>query len=182
VKITARSGPDEEIPAEVRALLEQRAARIRALPPIADAEQASFWIAELAVGDETYALPLHQLLTALPLKSVTPVPLSPPHVVGILRYQVQILPVYSLAAVVGVRGWRVDPAILLVLEPRPGRRIAVDCEVVPKATALPMAMVEEARARGRGPILTVAGAARAQLQLIDDLTSLIDAGQRRDAR
>jgi chemotaxis signal transduction protein len=80
------------------------------------------------------------------LRLVTPVPLAPPEVVGVFRHEGEMLPVFSLASLLGVRGWRQDPAVLLVLELSQGRRVAVDCEQVPKPMAIPASVFAGAAA------------------------------------
>jgi chemotaxis signal transduction protein len=89
---------------------------------------------------------------ALPLRHVIPVPLAPAHVIGVLRYQGKALTAMSLAALLGVGGWRVDPTVLLVLGWGP-RLVAVDCEAIPKRGSLSRAAVDAAR--GRQPGLTI---------------------------
>ena len=66
---------------ELNELLIRRAARIKHKPP-ESLDDNLLWVAEFPVGEETYAIPLEKLRAAVPLKMVTPVPLSPPHVVG----------------------------------------------------------------------------------------------------
>ncbi len=90
----------EEITQEERELLERRAARLRDKPRAAE-EESVLWAAEFPVGEDSYALPLESLRAAVPLKMVTPVPLSPPHVIGILRFQGQILTAMSLSSLLG---------------------------------------------------------------------------------
>src|SRR5437899_13058825 len=94
---------------EVEELLVQRAERVRRKPAETDEENV-LWVAEFPVGEETYALPLETLRAAVPLKMVTAVPLSPSHVIGILRFQGQIVTALSLASLLVGRGWRVDRA------------------------------------------------------------------------
>lgn len=166
---------------ELAALLERRAGRVRARPASND-EEALLWVAEFPVGDVTCAIPLDALRAAVPLKSVTPVPHAPPHVIGILRYQGQILTALSLASLLGGLGWREDPAVLLVVDSGFGL-LALDCERIPKPLGLPRALVDEARARG--------GASGAEITLPDlrqvlllDLRRLMDRrhpGEPRDA-
>lgn len=154
-------------------LLERRAARLREKPP-ADADEAVLWAAEFPIGEESHALPLQALRAAVPLKMVTPVPLSPPHVIGILRFQGQILTAMSLASLLGGRGWREDPAVLLVVDPGMGGRLfALDCERIPKPIALPLPAVEEARGRAKGPLADVTLPGLQQVNLID-LRRLMD--------
>ena len=80
----------------------------------------------------------------------TPVPLARPHIVGILRFQGQIVTALSMAALLGVKGWRQDPSVLLVVDPGWGRLVAIDCEEVPRPVSIPHTAVEDARSRDRG--------------------------------
>ena len=157
--------------AELNQLLERRAERVR--EKSAEVEEDFLWVAEFPVGEETYAIPLDGLRAAVPLKMVTPVPLSPPHVIGILRFQGQIITALSLASLLGGRGWREDPAVLLVVDPGFGRLMALDCERIPKPTGLPHALVEEARARAGGPVVEVTLPGMKQVLLIE-LARLMD--------
>src|SRR2546423_7874892 len=136
----------DDLTQEERDLLERRAARLREKPRATE-EESVLWAAEFPVGEDSYALPLESLRAAVPLKMVTPVPLSPPHVIGILRFQGQIITALSLASLLGGRGWREDPAVLLVVDSGFGRLVALDCERIPKPVGLPHALVEQARAR-----------------------------------
>lgn len=126
-------------------LLERRAARIR-LPPQPVQDETAVWLAEFPVGDLRHAIPLAHLRAAVPLRAITPVPLAAPHVIGILRFQGQIISALSLGVLLGGAGWREDPAVLLVIDRGDGRLCAVDCEEVPKPTSIPQALVEAARA------------------------------------
>jgi len=163
-------GP-EPVAAEVKALLDRRAERARARPRLE--EETVLWMAEFPVGEEQYAIPLETLRAAVPLKMVTPVPLSPPHVIGILRFQGQIVTALSLASLLGGRGWREDPAVLLVVDPGFGRLVALDCERIPKPSGLPHALVEEARARSTGAISEITLPGMRQVNLLD-LLRLMD--------
>ena len=71
---------------ELNELLIHRADRARQKPVGID-EESFLWVAEFPIGEETYAISLDVLRAAVPLKMVTAVPLSPPHVIGILRFQ-----------------------------------------------------------------------------------------------
>ena len=163
---------DAELSAELTALLERRAERVRARPA-ASTEDALVWVAEFPVGEVNCAIPLEALRAAVPLKSVTPVPHSPPHVVGILRYQGQILTALSLASLLGGLGWREDPAVLLVVDSGFGL-LALDCERIPKPMGLPRTLVDEARARsGNEPGAEITLPDLRQVLLID-LRRLMD--------
>jgi purine-binding chemotaxis protein CheW len=156
-------------------LLQRRAERVRERPAAAE-DETVLWVAEFRLGEEHYAIPLAVLRAAVPLRMVTPVPLSPPHVVGILRFQGQIVTALSLSSLLGGRGWRDDPAVLLVVDAGLGRLVALDCEQIPKPGSLPHALVNEARARSSGPVaeITLPGSLR-QVNLLD-LRGLIEAG------
>src|SRR3954449_7509927 len=166
---------DDALAPELNELLTRRAERVRRKP--AEAEDDNLlWVAEFPVGEETYALPIAALRAAVPLKMVTPVPLSPPHVIGILRFQGQIVTALSLASFLGGRGWREDPAVLLVVDPGFGRLVALDCERIPKPSGLPHAQVEEARARSTGPVCEITLAGTRQVSLLN-LLKLMDRRQ-----
>jgi chemotaxis signal transduction protein len=144
----------ETLTDEVRALLDARTERLRARLE-KKAEEATLLVAEFRVGAENFAIPLHDFRAGVPLKLVTPVPLSSPDVIGIVRYQGRVITALSLAALLGVQGWRMDPTVLLIVEPTPGHLIGLDCEQIPKLSTLYVAAVEKARARSRGAILEV---------------------------
>jgi chemotaxis signal transduction protein len=169
-----------DIAPELNELLVRRAERVRNKTSEQDEENV-LWVAEFPIGEETYALPLHTLRAAVPLKMVTAVPLSPPHVIGILRFQGQIVTALSLASLLGGRGWREDPAVLLVVDPGFGRLIALDCERIPKPTGLPHAVVEEARARSTGAACEITLPGARQVQLLD-LLRLMDRRHAQDKR
>jgi chemotaxis signal transduction protein len=157
---------EEAVPSELTELLERRAARVREKPDEAE-DEALFLVAEFPVGEEIWAIPLESLRAAVPLRSVTPVPLSPPHVIGILRFQGQIVAALSLAALLGGRGWREDPAVLLVVDAGGGHLVAVDCERIPKPSGIPHALVAEARASSSGAVVEVTLPGLRQIHLLD---------------
>ena len=170
MKLQTRESP--QFAAELNQLLERRAERVREKPRNTE-EEDLLWVAEFPVGEETYAIALDALRAAVPLKMVTAVPLSPPHVIGILRFQGQIVTALSLASLLGGRGWREDPAVLLVVDPGFGRLVALDCERIPKPVGVPHALVEEARARSTGPVTEVTLPGMRQLSLLE-LSRLMD--------
>jgi chemotaxis signal transduction protein len=153
-------------------LLKKRAERLRR-PRVSAEEEAVLWVAEFPLGEETYALPLASLRAAVPLKMVTPVPLSLPHVIGVLRFQGQVVTALSLSSLVGARGWREDPAVLLLVDPGWGRLSAVDCEQIPKPSPLPLGLAEDAKSRNPGAVIPITTRDRRQVNLID-LARLLD--------
>ncbi len=147
------------------ALLERRAERLRTVPPEPPDEERIVWAAALTLGDDVYAFPLQALRGVLPLRAVTPVPLAPPSVVGIARFQGQLLTVFSLASLLG-GAWRVDATIMLVVE-HPEGLFAFECGDVPTTVAIPRASAEASLGGdvgGAGPVQTLEGDT---VQLID---------------
>jgi chemotaxis signal transduction protein len=178
MKVESRQSP--AVAPELLDLLVRRADRARQKPAATD-EDNVLWVAEFPIGEETYAVPLDVLRAAVPLKMVTAVPLSPPHVIGILRFQGQIVTALSLASLLGGRGWREDPAVLLVVDPGFGHLVALDCERIPKPIGVPHAVVEEARARSSGAICELTLPGMRQVNLLD-LLRLMDRRQDQEKR
>lgn len=168
-----RSRARPELDEQTRELLERRAERLRVVPPVV-ADEAVAWIAEFPVGEERYALPLSALRAVVPLRRVTPVPLSKPHIIGILRFQGRIVTAVSLASLLGVKGWSQDPAVLLVVDPGWGPLTALDCEQIPKPTTVPARLLEEARAATTSAVVEVAAGA--------DMVHFIELGRLLDRR
>ena len=176
--MAAPNGSGQEgIAQGVRLLLEARAERLKAQLASRD-DEATLMVAQFKIGDDPYAIPLRDFRAAVPLKKVTPVPHARPDMVGIFRYQGQIIAALSLASLLGVHGWRTDPAVLLVVEPFAGKLIGLDCEEIPKPCHLPLARVEKARKAGGGAIVEVADPDGVAIHLLD-LASLLEQRERR---
>jgi chemotaxis signal transduction protein len=116
-------------------LLLERAERLRNRKEAGDDDDGA-WAAEFEMGSERYALPLERLRACLPLKGVAPVPLSRHGVVGITRWEGKVVAVFSLAILLGLRGWRRDPSVLLLLSRGDGF-VGLDCEEIPRSSQLP---------------------------------------------
>ncbi|MGE0870710.1 MAG: chemotaxis protein CheW [Kofleriaceae bacterium] len=163
---------NSEATADQLRVLEQRAERLRKRPRDAG-DDAVRWLADITVGQERYAIELDRLRAAVPLRSVRATPLAPPHVIGILRFQGQLITALSFASLLGVRGWHRDPNVLLVVEYGPQRGlVAFDSEITPVPRALPLALVEEARRRDEGQAfynITTPELVRVQLVDLDRL-------------
>jgi purine-binding chemotaxis protein CheW len=159
---------------DVRALLQIRADRLKARLTT-KVEESMLMVAQFRVGNGQYAIRLADFRAAVPLKLVTPVPLSPPQVVGILRYQGRVITALSLASLLGIEGWRTDPTVLLVVEPVPGQLIGLDSEDIPKPCPVPLAAIDKARERSTGPILDLFVPGSPQINLLD-LAALLDRG------
>jgi chemotaxis signal transduction protein len=168
-------GPEELQDPEVRTLLDERATRLRGRAE-GTVDESVIMVAEFPLGEERYALPLESLRSALPLRLVTPVPLSQPHVIGVLRYQGSVLAALSLAALLGGHGWRQDPAVLLVVDRGDGELCALDCEAIPRPLSLPAAAVEAARTHSEGPVVEVPMNNNRQIIHLIDLPRLFARG------
>jgi chemotaxis signal transduction protein len=168
-------GPEDIQDPEIRALLDERASRLRGRTD-GTVDETVIMVAEFPLGEERYALPLDSLRAALPLRLVTPVALSQPHVIGVLRYQGFVLAALSLAALLGGHGWRQDPAVLLVVERGDGELCALDCEAIPRPLSLPSAAVEVARSQTDGPVIEVPVNNNRQIIHLIDLPRLFARG------
>lgn len=151
---------------EVQELLRRRSQKLEA-PRESVEDDAVVFVAEFPVGEELFAIAVETLRAALPLRMVTPVPLAPPEVVGVMRHQGEILTVLSMASLLGVRGWRTDPAVVLVVEHARDQLVALDCEQVPKPTGLPPGAVATARGAETGPVAQVLRPGGRPVNLID---------------
>jgi len=162
------------VDADTHRVLQARAGRLKA-SFTTKAEESTVMVAQFRVGDAEYAIRLADFRAAVPLKLVTPVPLSPPQFIGILRYQGRVISALSLASLLGIEGWRTDPTVLLVVEPVPGQLIGLDCEEIPRPCPLPLAAIDKARERGTGAILDLFIPGSPQINLLD-LAALLDRG------
>lgn len=72
------------------------------------------------VGDESFALPVAQVLEVAELGQLAPVPGAPPSVLGVRNLRGQVLPVIDLATVLGTS--RESAAQKLVIAEEAGRR------------------------------------------------------------
>ena len=148
-------------------LLRRRAERLAR--PVAleeDTDEAQLLVAEFSVGDARYALPLANLRMALPLRDVTPVPLAPAHVIGVLRFEGQVITALSFASLLSIRGWRRDPAVLLVVACA-RKLVALDSETIPKLGTLPRAAIEIGRSRSADALVEIVTSGGQVTNLID---------------
>lgn len=142
------------MPPEFVRVLEARAARLRVRRAAELAEGDQILTAEFSIGDELFAFHLEALRSVVPLSRVTPVPLSPPGVIGVVRFQGQLLTALSLPGLLSGCAWTSDPSVLLIAEASAGQLIGFDCEKVPRPGTLPRALVEVAR-QGAGATAAV---------------------------
>jgi len=127
-----------------RAVLRARADRLRATPD-EDASDSTYWVAAFGLGDERFSVSLPEMLAVLPLTAVTPVPLAPNAVLGMLRFQGALIPALSLASMLVGRAVRRDPVALVIVSSTSGRVVALDCEQIPGVIGIDPSRVAIAR-------------------------------------
>jgi chemotaxis signal transduction protein len=127
----------------VQSLLRARRSRLEARLQGVAPEAAQLWLASFELGGTAWAFPLEALRAALPVNRVTPVPLAPRHVVGLVRFEGEPVTVLSLGVLLGGKSWQRDPETLLVVA-HAGHRLGLDCEQVPRPEVVPRAQVEAA--------------------------------------
>lgn len=113
----ALESADYPAPAEIARILRERAAQLAA-----PAEEAPSWeepldVLVFAAGEERYAVETAHVLEVVPLGAPTPVPGTPPFVLGVINHRGRILPVLHLGRILEVPGPDNSD---------PGRVIAVD--------------------------------------------------------
>ncbi|MBI2215843.1 MAG: purine-binding chemotaxis protein CheW [Candidatus Rokubacteria bacterium] len=94
----------EPTPDEVRRTLTERA---RALAHAAEAREHPADLLELLVfslGDERYAVDMRHVAEVLPLRGLTPMPCTPPFILGVVHHRGRILPVVDLRRWFGLPG------------------------------------------------------------------------------
>ncbi len=131
------------------------------------AEAPSLEVALFPAGERRYAIPLDRMRAVIPLDTATPLPLAGAHVVGLVRFQGEILTVFSLCSLLGAQGCGQDPTVLLVVSTEVGGLVALDSVQIPRTGSLPLPAVERARAQGAGPAVAVVDADRMPVHLLD---------------
>jgi chemotaxis signal transduction protein len=146
-------------------LLEQRADRLRRKKQDGD-DDDGIWAAEFELGGQRWALPLDRLRACLPLKGVSPVPLARRGVLGVTRWEGRVVAVFSLSSLLGLRGWRRDPSVLLLLS-RGDHHVGLDCEEIPRSIQLPSScLLGQADASGASQALSVPVPGQAEPRLL----------------
>lgn len=83
-------------PEQDRAILEKRAKELAREPDAAEVESDWLEVIEFTLAGESYALPLDQVSEVSVLKELTPVPCTPPFVLGIINLRGEIRTVIDL--------------------------------------------------------------------------------------
>jgi len=117
----------------------------------------------LRVGAERYALPVADVRSIVDMDGLAPVLGMPPAVIGLRALDGALLPVFDLAALLGVAG--AAPARIVVAAARDGSEVGLAVDEVLDVAELPA--LDEERA---------AGALRGAALLDDVLVGVVDLG------
>jgi purine-binding chemotaxis protein CheW len=109
----------EPAPAEVSRILRERAAALARPREEAASPAETSEVVVFSLSGERYAVEANRVLEVLPLRDLTPVPWTPPFVLGVVNHRGQILPVLNLRRLLDLAG---DGA------PEDGQVVAVEVE------------------------------------------------------
>lgn len=145
---------------DVERILEERA-RLFARPLPADRAAATVDLVCFAIGRERFAIAASFVQRIVPVPRSTPLPGTPPHLVGIANVRRQLLPVFDLARLLGIPATD-DAAELIVLG-----RVAFELGILASAVTelVPLAAVPRDSAEKTRPIVQ---------RILADGRSLID--------
>jgi chemotaxis signal transduction protein len=121
------------------------------------------------VGEESFALPVEQVLEVAELGAVASVPGAPDCVLGVRNLRGQVLPVIDLAAVLGTRRAN-GPAAKLVIAEDAGRRAGLAIDQVTDVSEL-----SGATQQTESPFLFGSTLAEGELVGIVDIEVVFDA-------
>jgi len=108
---------ETELPAEAaRLLLERRAADLAEPLPEAGAPVETLELLVFPRGEETYALDARHVVEVFPLADGTPVPFTPPSVLGVVNHRGRILPVVDVARVLRPASEGAEPSLVIAVE------------------------------------------------------------------
>lgn len=99
-----------------RLLLERRAADLAEPLPEAAAPVEALELLVFPRGEETYALEARHVVEVFPLPDVTPVPFTPPSVLGVVNHRGRILPVIDVARLLGPASEEAEPSLVIAVE------------------------------------------------------------------
>jgi purine-binding chemotaxis protein CheW len=128
-------------------LLDMRAQR--AAQSVGRLDEEPRWIARVEAGGLCFGIPLTSLLGVVPASGLVPVPLSPPHVLGVVRFRGEVLAALSAAWLAGGGASATEQKAFLVAQSPSGRRFALDCQRVPE----PMLLREATQGASRLEVL-----------------------------
>ena len=96
-------------------LLKARAQTLARLPHEEGTIELQLEVAEFRLGEEIYAVPSTAVREVYPLKELTPLPCTPPFVLGVINARGHILPVIDLTSLLGLAKQQVSEQSTVIL-------------------------------------------------------------------
>ncbi len=87
---------DEPSGAQARIVLERRARELARRRPEPELHETPVELVVFPLGGERYAVPASEVRGVVPLEELTPVPCTPPSILGVISHRGRILPVVDL--------------------------------------------------------------------------------------
>ncbi len=143
------------------ALLKTRAQTLARLPEETAATGLQIEIAEFRLGEETYAFPSTAVREVYALRGLTPLPCTPPYVLGIINVRGRILPVVDLTSLLGVPTQHVSEHSTVLLMKSGGLEAGIITDLIIGVRSLPLANIHP-------PLSTLANSRARYLQGITD--------------
>lgn len=128
-------------------------------------------IVEFRLGEELYALPSTAVREVYPLKGLTPLPCTPPFVLGIINIRGRILPVVDLTSLLGLTKQRLSEQSTVILMRSGDLEVGVVTDLVIGVRSLPLATIYP-------PLSTLANSCACYLQgITSEGLGVIDAAK-----
>lgn len=126
---------------EKLSVLKTRAQRLA--HPLEEAETADMQleVIEFHIGGEQYALPSTSVREVYPLKGLTPLPCTPPFVLGVMNVRGRILPVVDLTSVLGLPKQQLSDQSTVILMKANELEVGIVTDLVLGVRSLPFATI-----------------------------------------
>jgi purine-binding chemotaxis protein CheW len=112
----AAAGESRSLSREAKDAILAKRAEILARPAdVATAQETDLRLATFALANEQYGIEAHLIVEIGRLSDYTPLPSAPPHLVGITNLRGEILPIFDLRALLGLRRGALDDLSRLVV-------------------------------------------------------------------
>jgi len=146
---------------EKRALLKTRAQRLAHPLEETAATGLQLEVTEFRLGEESYALPSVAVREVYPLKGLTPLPCTPPFVLGVINVRGRILPVVDLTSLLSLAKQRLSEQSTAILIKSGELEVGIVTDLVIGVRSLPLATIHP-------PLSTLANSRARYLQGITD--------------
>jgi len=122
-------------------LLITRAQTLARLPHEEGAIELQLEVAEFRLGEEIYAVPSTAVREVYPLKGLTPLPCTPPFVLGVINARGHILPVIDLTSLLGLAKQQVSEQSTVILIKFEELEVGIVTDVGVSVRSLPLATI-----------------------------------------